>query len=79
MPRKTSRLPRLAPRAEYAEEVLLSVDCYTMTEVVKSRSMTVHELAQRLHERGIIYRNPAGMWMLYAPYLKMLVGGHLSS
>ena len=57
-------IARLAPRAEYAEEVLLSPTCYTMTEVAKSLSMTVRELQRFLHSQGIIYRNQAGRWML---------------
>ena len=63
-------IARLAPKAEYAEEVLMSPTCYTMTQVAKSLSMTVHELQQWLHQKRIIYRSPSGPWMLYAPYLK---------
>ena len=61
---------RLTPKAEYAEGVLLSPTCYTMTQVAKSLSMTVQELQRRLHKMQVIYRAPSGMWMLYAPYLK---------
>jgi len=61
---------RLAPKAEYADQVLLSPTCYTMTQVAKSLSMTVQELQHCLHNLGIIYRSPSGPWMLYAPYLK---------
>lgn len=60
----------LAPKAEYAEEVLLSPTCYTMTEVAKSLSMTVQELQERLHDLHVIYRSPSGIWMLYAEHLK---------
>lgn len=63
-------IAQLAPMAEYAETVLLSPTCYTMTQVAKSLSMTVQQLQHWLHERHIIYRSPSGCWMLYAPFLK---------
>ena len=63
-------MARLAPMAEYAEEVLLSPTCYTMTQVAKSLSMTVQQLQRWLHKMHIIYRSPSGCWMLYAEYLK---------
>ena len=63
-------IARLAPKAEYAEEVLMSPSCYTMTQVAKSLSMTVQELQRMLVQKRIIYRSPSGPWMLYAPYLK---------
>ena len=56
--------------ADYAEEVLLSPTCYTMTEVAKSLSITVHELQHWLHKLRVIYRSPSGCWMLYADHLK---------
>ena len=63
-------IEQLRPKAEYAEKVLLSPSCYTMTQVAKGLSMTVLELTRRLHELGVIYRSPSGPLMLYAPYLK---------
>ncbi len=63
-------IARLAPKAEYAEEVLMSPTCYTMTQVAKSLSMTVQQLQHWLHKMCIIYRSPSGCWMLYAEYLK---------
>ena len=65
-----AEVARLTPKADYAEEVLLSPTCYTMTQVAKGLSMTVQELQRRLRELGVIYRSPSGPWMLYAPYLK---------
>lgn len=65
-----NEIARLAPKAEYAEEVLLSPTCYTMTQVAKSLSMTVLELQRRLHQMRIIYRSQSGCWMLYADYLR---------
>ena len=63
-------IARLAPKAEYAEEVLMSPTCYTMTQVAKSLSMNVQQLQHWLHKMRIIYRSPSGPWMLYAEYLK---------
>ena len=63
-------IEQLRPKAEYAEKVLLSPSCYTMTQVAKGLSMTVLELTRRLHDLGVIYRSPSGPLMLYAPYLK---------
>ena len=63
-------IARLAPKAEYAEEVLMSPTCYTMTQVAKSLSMTVQQLQRQLHQMRIIYRSQSGPWMLYADYLK---------
>ena len=63
-------IARLALKAEYAEAVLMSPSCYTMTQVAKSLSMTVQQLQHWLHKMRIIYRSPSGCWMLYAEYLK---------
>ena len=64
-------IARLAPKAEYAEEVLMSPTCYTMTQVAKSLSMTVQQLQRQLHQMKVIYRSPSGCWMLYADFLKL--------
>ena len=64
-------IARLAPKAEYAEEVLMSPTCYTMTQVAKSLSMTVQQLQRQLHQMKVIYRSQSGCWMLYADFLKL--------
>ncbi|MCQ2239834.1 MAG: phage antirepressor KilAC domain-containing protein [Bacteroidaceae bacterium] len=61
----------ITPMAEYAEKVLLSPTCYTMTQVAKSLSMTVQELQLKLQQSHVIYRSPSGCWMLYAEHLKL--------
>ena len=63
-------IARLTPRARYAEEVLQSPTCYTMTQVAKSLSMTVQQLQHFLQQMRIIYRSQSGCWMLYADHLK---------
>ena len=57
----------MAPKAEYCDEVLESVDCMTMTQVAKEVKMTVHELTQLLVEQKVIYKQ-SGQYMLYKDY-----------
>ena len=59
----------LQPKADYADEVLDSVDCLTMTQVAKGLGMTVHDLTARLREEHVIYEQ-SGQYMLYAPYAR---------
>ena len=66
----SAELKQLAATAEYAEEVLLSVDCLTTTQVAKELSMTGPELYRRLITWGIIYWQ-SGEYMLYADYARM--------
>lgn len=67
--KKDDIIEKLRPKAEYAEGVLLSPSCFTMTQIAKDLSMTVLDLTRRLLEKGIIYRSPSGPYMLYAKYL----------
>lgn len=67
--KKDDIIEKLRPKAEYAERVLLSPSCFTMTQIAKDLSMTVLGLTRRLLEKGIIYRSPSGPYMLYAKYL----------
>jgi prophage antirepressor-like protein len=74
--RKTGRyelLPkevkRLAAQADYCQQVLLSVSCYTMTQVAKEMSMTVYDLTRRLLQCGIIYYQ-SNQYMLYADFAR---------
>ena len=66
-------LPRevkqLAAQADYCQQVLLSVSCYTMTQVAKEMSMTVYDLTRRLLQRGIIYYQ-SNQYMLYADFAR---------
>ena len=59
----------LQPKADYADEVLDSVDCLTMTQVAKGLGMTVHELTTKLLQEHVIYEQ-SGQYMLYAPYAR---------
>ena len=59
----------MAPKAEYCDEVLESVDCKTTTQVAKELNMTVHDLTRLLTDRHIIYKQ-SGQYMLYADYAR---------
>ena len=74
--RKTGRyeltpkeLKLLGQKADYCDEVLLSVSCHTMTQVAKELGMSVYDLTRRLLQRGIIYYQH-GDYMLYADYAR---------
>ena len=74
--RRTGRyelLPRevkqLAAQADYCQQVLRAVNCYTTTQVAKELSMTVYDLTRRLLQRGIIYYQ-SSQYMLYADFAR---------
>ena len=74
--RKTGRyeltpaeMKQLASSAEYADEVLLSVNCMTTTQVAKEMGMTGPELYRWLVALGIVYWQ-SGQYMLYADYAR---------
>ena len=60
----------LGEKAEYCDEVLLSVSCFTMTQVAKELDMTVWDLTRLLMRRGIVYWQ-SGQYMLYADYARL--------
>ena len=59
---------RLAPKAQYADEVLLADGCITTTELGKDLDMTRPQIFSMLHKMGVIFRGPSGKWMLYAEH-----------
>jgi prophage antirepressor-like protein len=59
----------LAPKAEYCDEVLDSVSCFTTTQVAKELDMTVHDLTQLLLTKKVMYKQ-SGQYMLYAEYAR---------
>ena len=74
--RKTGRyemapreLQLLGEKAGYCDEVLMSVDCLTMTQVAKENGMTVMDLTRLLMRRQIIYWQ-SGQYMLYGDYAR---------
>ena len=59
----------LASQADYCQQVLRSVSCYTMTQVAKELSMTVYDLTRLLLQRGIIYFQ-SSQYMLYDDFAR---------
>ena len=62
-------IKEMAPKAEYVDEVLDSVSCYTTTQIAKEMDMTVHDLTQLLLDRRVMYRQ-SGQYLLYADYAR---------
>ena len=60
----------LGEKADYCDEVLLSVDCLTTTQIAKEMAMTGPELYRMLIALGILYWQ-SGEYMLYADYARM--------
>ena len=67
--RREAEIAQLKPRAEYADHVLDSIACLTITQIAKELSMTARELNRILCERGIQYPQ-SGQYMLYAKYAR---------
>ena len=55
----------MTPKAEYCDEVLESVSCFTTTQIAKELNMTVHDLTRLLIERKVMYKQ-SGQYLLYA-------------
>ena len=62
-------IEEMAPKAEYADEVLESVSCYTTTQIAKELGMTVYDLTRELIGRKVMYKQ-SGQYMLYAEYAR---------
>ena len=65
----TRHIEELEPKAEYYDEVLESVSCFTTTQIAKELSKTVHDLTQLLMEQKVMYKQ-SGQYMLYADYAR---------
>ena len=59
----------LAPKAEYCDEVLESVSCFTTTQIAKELDMTVHDLTRLLLAKKVMYKQ-SGQYMLYADFAR---------
>ena len=66
----SKELRLLGAKADYCDEVLLSVDCVTTTQVAKELGMTGSELYRWLIALSIIYWQ-SGEYMLYADFARM--------
>ena len=59
----------MAPKAEYCDEVLESVSCFTTTQIAKELDMTVYDLTRLLQERKVMYKQ-SGQYLLYADFAR---------
>lgn len=67
--RRDEQIARLQPRADYANHVLDSISCFTVTQIGKELNMTGHELNVLLCRMGIQYVQ-SGQYLLYADYAR---------
>ena len=67
--RRDEQIARLKPRADYADHVLDSVSCFTVTQIGKELCMTGHDLNVLLCQMGIQYAQ-SGQYLLYADYAR---------
>lgn len=64
---QTSELKKQAPKVEYYDQTLQSVNTLTTTQVAKERGMDAGKLNKHLREAGIIYKQ-SGQWIVKQPY-----------
>ena len=68
--RRADQIAELQPKADYADEVLDSVSCFTTTQIAKELNMTGFRLNSLLLMHRIQYRQ-SGQYLLYADYARM--------
>ena len=67
--RLDEQIAKLQPRADYADHVLDSISCFTVTQIGKELNMTGHDLNVLLCQMGIQYVQ-SGQYLLYADYAR---------
>ena len=67
--RRDEQIAMLNPRADYADHVLDSISCFTVTQIGKELGMTGHDLNVLLCSHKIQYAQ-SGQYMLYADYAR---------
>ena len=67
--RRDEQIAQLKPRADYADHVLDSISCFTVTQIGKELNMTGHDLNVLLCQMGIQYVQ-SGQYLLYADYAR---------
>lgn len=65
---KIEEIEEMAPKANYTDIVLRSVDAVTITQIAKDYAMTAKELNSKLKELHVQYKQ-SGQWMLYKEHL----------
>ena len=68
--RRDEQIARLKPRADYADHVLDSISCFTVTQIGKELGMTGHDLNVLLCSHKIQYAQ-SGQYLLYADYARL--------
>ena len=64
---QTEELQKAAPKVNYYDNHLQSVNTLTTTQVAKQIGMVAEKLHKKLNEAGIIFYQ-SGQWLLYSPY-----------
>ena len=67
--RRDEQIAMLKPRADYADHVLDSISCFTVTQIGKELGMTGHDLNMLLCSHKIQYAQ-SGQYLLYADYAR---------
>ena len=67
--RRDEQIAQLKPRADYADHVLDSISCFTVTQIGKELGMTGHDLNMLLCSHKIQYAQ-SGQYLLYADYAR---------
>ena len=67
--RRDELIAKLQPRADYADHVLDSISCFTVTQIGKELGMTGHDLNMLLCSHKIQYAQ-SGQYLLYADYAR---------
>ena len=67
--RRDEQIAQLKPRADYADHVLDSISCFTVTHIGKELGMTGHDLNMLLCSHKIQYVQ-SGQYLLYADYAR---------
>lgn len=62
-----AEIKKAAPKVDYYDKTLQSVNTQTTTQVAKSLGMDTQKLNRKLKEAGILY-NQSGQWLLKQPY-----------
>ena len=63
------QIGEMAPKAEYCDEVLESVSCFTTTQIAKELDMTVYDLTRLLIAKKVMYKQ-SGQYLLYAEFAR---------
>ena len=65
--RQNEQIQKAAPKVNYYDEHLQSVNTVTTTQIANEIGIEGHKLNQILREKGIIYKQ-SGQWLLRVPY-----------